>query len=140
MNKRIVYQTPEGGIAVVIPAPECGMTIEEIAAKDVPQGTPYKIVNASDIPADRVFRGAWDMAGSRVTVNLDKAKVIAHNFRRAARDAEFAPHDDIIAKQIPGKTAAAETARQAIRDKYDRVQQEIDNAASVDTLKTVLGL
>lgn len=140
MDKRIVYQTVDGGVAVVIPAPDCGLTVEEIATKDVPAGTPFKIVNAAGLPQDRSFRGAWTLQGSRVEHDLAKAKVIAHNFRRAARDAEFAPHDDIIAKQIPGKTAAAETARQAIRDKYDRVQQEIDNAASVDTLKTVLGL
>ena len=140
MDKRIVYQTADGSVAVVSPAPDCGLTIEEIAAKDVPSGTPFKIVNAASLPKDRSFRGAWTLQGSRVEHDLAKAKVIAHNFRRAARDAEFAPHDDIIAKQIPGKTAAAETARQAIRDKYDRVQQEIDNAASVDTLKTVLGL
>lgn len=140
MDKRIVYQTVDGGVAVVIPAPDCGLTVEEIATKDVPAGTPFKIVNAAGLPQDRSFRGAWTLQGSRVEHDLTKAKVIAHNFRRAARDAEFAPHDDVIAKQIPGKTAAAEAARQAIRDKYDRVQQEIDNAASVDTLKTVLGL
>lgn len=59
MNKRIIYPTDEGGVAVIIPAPECGLTIEEIAAKDVPQGKPYKIVDAADIPTDRLFRGAW---------------------------------------------------------------------------------
>ena len=60
MNQRIIYPTDEGGVAVVIPAPECGLTIEEIAAKDVPQGKPYKIVDAADIPTDRTFRGAWE--------------------------------------------------------------------------------
>ena len=60
MNRRIVYQTPEGGIAVIIPAPECGLTIEEIAAKDVPAGKTFKIVDVSDIPVDRTFRNAWE--------------------------------------------------------------------------------
>lgn len=59
-NKRIIYPTPEGGVAVIIPAPECGLTIEEIAAKDVPAGKPFKIVAASDIPEDRTFRNAWE--------------------------------------------------------------------------------
>ena len=59
MNQRIIYQTDEGGVAVIIPAPECGLTIEEIAAKDVPEGKPFKIVDVSDIPSDRTFRGAW---------------------------------------------------------------------------------
>ena len=60
MNQRIIYQTDEGGVAVIIPAPECGLTIEQIAAKDVPAGKPYKIVNVSDIPSDRTFRNAWE--------------------------------------------------------------------------------
>lgn len=60
MNQRIIYPTDEGGVAVIIPAPECGLTIEEIATKDVPAGKPYKIVNVGDIPTDRTFRGAWE--------------------------------------------------------------------------------
>lgn len=62
MNQRIIYPNDEGGVSVIIPAPECGLTIEEIAAKDVPAGKPYKIVDVSDIPSDRTFRGAWEYA------------------------------------------------------------------------------
>lgn len=60
MDKRIIYPTDEGGVAVIIPAPECGLTIEEIAAKDVPAGKPYKIVSVDDVPSDRTFRNAWE--------------------------------------------------------------------------------
>ena len=59
---RIIYPTDDGGVAVIIPAAECGLTIEEIAAKDVPAGKPYKIVDVSDIPEDRTFRAAWEYA------------------------------------------------------------------------------
>ena len=59
MDKRIIYPTDDSGVAIIIPA-ECGLTIEEIAAKDVPADKPYKIVNASDIPTDRTFRNAWE--------------------------------------------------------------------------------
>ena len=59
MNSRIIYPTNEGGVAVIVPA-DCGLTIEEIAAKDVPAGKPYKIVDVSDIPSDRTFRNAWE--------------------------------------------------------------------------------
>lgn len=62
MTQRIIYQTDEGGVAVIIPALECGLTIEEIAAKDVPANKPYAIVNTSDIPEDRTFRNAWEYA------------------------------------------------------------------------------
>jgi hypothetical protein len=59
-NPRIIYPTPEGGVAIIIPAPDCGLTIEEIAAKDVPAGVPFRIVEAADIPTDRTFRNAWE--------------------------------------------------------------------------------
>jgi len=59
-NPRIIYPTPEGGVAIIIPAHDCGLTIEEIAAKDVPAGVEFRIVEASDIPEDRTFRNAWE--------------------------------------------------------------------------------
>ena len=59
-NLRVIYPSDNGGVVVLIPASECGLTIEEIAAKDVPQGTPYKIVDVADIPSDRTFRNAWE--------------------------------------------------------------------------------
>ena len=59
MDKRIIYSTDEGGVAIVVPAPECKLTIEELAAKDVPAGKPYKIVDVADIPTDRHWRNAW---------------------------------------------------------------------------------
>ena len=61
MNSRIIYPTDEG-VAIIVPAPECGLTIEEIAAKDVPAGKSYEIVDVADIPSDRTFRGAWTWA------------------------------------------------------------------------------
>jgi hypothetical protein len=61
MNQRIIYPTDDGGVAIIIPA-DCGLTIEEIAAKDVPEGKPFKIVDVADIPTDRTFRDAWEYA------------------------------------------------------------------------------
>jgi hypothetical protein len=59
-NKRILYQTEEGGVAVIVPTDNCGLTVEEIAQKDVPSGRPYKIVDVSEVPSDRTFRNAWE--------------------------------------------------------------------------------
>ena len=58
----VIYPNDDGGVSILIPAPEAleTMTIEEIAAKDVPAGKPYKIVDVSDIPSDRTFRNAWE--------------------------------------------------------------------------------
>lgn len=60
MEKRIIYPTDEGGVAVIVPASDCGLTIEQIAAKDVPAGQPFKIVDVMEIPSDRMFRAAWE--------------------------------------------------------------------------------
>ena len=60
MNQRIIYPTAENGVAIIIPASECGLTIDEIAIKDVPAGKPFKIVDVSEIPSDRTFRAAWE--------------------------------------------------------------------------------
>ena len=58
--KRILYPTDDGGVAVIVPAPECSLTVAEIAAKDVPAGKPYKIIDTSEVPSDRTFRAAWE--------------------------------------------------------------------------------
>ena len=62
MNQRIIYPTDDGGVAIIVPAPECGLTIEEIAAKDVPAGKDFKIIDVEDVPTDRTFRNAWEYA------------------------------------------------------------------------------
>ena len=75
MNQRVIYPTDDGGVAVVVPAPNSGLAIQEIAAKDVPpvvvmqdgvvvSSTPrqFQIVDVSEVPSDRTFRGAWSWA------------------------------------------------------------------------------
>ena len=74
-----------------------------------------------------------------IVINIDKAKGIAHDIRRAKRAEEFAPHDEVIMKQIPGNDAVeAEAARQAIRDKYAQIQTDIDSAPGVNEIKFVI--
>jgi len=62
---RIIYKTDEGGVAVIIPTGE--LSLEETAAKDVPSGRPYKIVDVSEIPSDRTFRNAWEIDEAELT-------------------------------------------------------------------------
>ena len=61
--QRIIYKTEDGGVAIVVPAPEYleTHTIEDLL-KDVPEGAEFKIVDVSDIPSDRTFRDAWEYA------------------------------------------------------------------------------
>jgi predicted nucleic acid-binding Zn-ribbon protein len=71
-----------------------------------------------------------------ISIDMTKAKDIAHDKRRAARSAEFAPLD--IKATIPSEAAAAEAARQAIREKYATLQAQMDAAQTADELKALL--
>jgi ERCC4-type nuclease len=74
-----------------------------------------------------------------ITINITKAKVIAHDKRREARAEEFKPYDEVIMKQIPGvDSTAAEAARAAIRTKYSTMQSAIDEASTVDAIKSAM--
>ena len=73
-----------------------------------------------------------------ITINVTKAKVIAHDIRRELRTEEFKPYDDAISKQIPGQMEDAETARAAIRAKYATMQTAIDAATTVDAIKAAM--
>ena len=74
-----------------------------------------------------------------ITINMEKAKIIAHERRRVARQDEFAPYDKIISAQIPGNSAEdAESARAAIRAKYATMQMAIDAAKTPEEIKAAL--
>jgi hypothetical protein len=73
-----------------------------------------------------------------ISINLDKAKAVAHDARRAARAAEFAPLD--LKATIPFEAAWAEEERQAVREKYAVMQTAIDAAADVDAIKAAMPL
>jgi hypothetical protein len=134
---QIIFQNESGGVSVIIPTGE--LPIEEVAAKDVPEGVAYEIVEDNAIPSDRFFRNAWVANGAAVDVDLDKAKDIGHDIRRTQREAEFAPFDAIIMKQIPGNSATeAEAARQEIRFKYALIQDAINVAETPDEIKSAL--
>lgn len=66
MDKRIIYKNTDGTIAIIIPT-DCGLTIEQIAKKDVPTGYKYKIVDVSEISSDRTFRDAWTIDDAELT-------------------------------------------------------------------------
>jgi hypothetical protein len=74
-----------------------------------------------------------------IKINIEKAKIIAHDKRRSSRSAEFAPHDEVISKQIPGAASSqAESARQIIREKYAVVQNQIDSAEDISDLSKIV--
>jgi hypothetical protein len=58
-DKRIIYTDDNGNVCVVVPSDNCGLTVEQIQAKDVPSGKDSYIVDKSVVPSDRSFRNAW---------------------------------------------------------------------------------
>ena len=59
MKIAIFQRADSDTISVLVPASNCGLTLEEICAKDVPTGIKYKIIDDVDLPEDREFRNAW---------------------------------------------------------------------------------
>tara|TARA_R100001244_G_scaffold12078_2_gene14150 strand:- start:2639 stop:3058 length:420 start_codon:yes stop_codon:yes gene_type:complete len=132
---KIIYTNSEGNLCVVHPAK--GKDINAIFAKVIPEGvTDAKIVESSAIPTDKTFRNAWVKSNQAIETDFPKAKEIAHDCRRCKRSELFAPLD--IEVSIPSKATAAESARQAIRETYDDIQEDIDAATTESGLKSVL--
>ncbi len=67
MDKRIIYKKDDGSVSIIVPITDSGLTVEQIAQKDVPTGRPYKIVNTSEISSDRTFRDAWTIDDAELT-------------------------------------------------------------------------
>jgi hypothetical protein len=142
--KKIIFTCPDGGVLVVHPLRNTiGETlttdaeIEQRAWDKLPADAINPMfVDESAIPTDRTFRNAWEHGGDSVTQNIIKVKVIAHDKRREARSAEFAPLD--IKATIPSEATAAEIARQAVRDKYAAMQTAIDAATTTDQIKAAM--
>ena len=58
-DSRFIYTRDDGGITIVSPADNCGLTLEQIRDKDCPKDRTVYTVNKSAIPTDRSFRNAW---------------------------------------------------------------------------------
>ena len=69
MNKRIIYETDNGGVAVMTPNLDIGLSIDEIAKKDVPEGKAYFTIDPKDIPTDLTYRNAWKLVGKKIVVD-----------------------------------------------------------------------
>mgnify|MGYP003651429118 FL=1 len=132
MNSRIIYTTDEGTVAILIPTDECGLSIEEIAAKDVPEGKEYKIVDVSELSSDRTFRNAW-VLDNEITVDIPKAKVITKNKLREQRKPLLEAQDILFmqAQESGSDTSDIVTEKQRLRD----ITNQVDSMTTVDELK-----
>ena len=61
----ILFPNDNGGVSVIVPAPEFADQIEAVAQKDVPTGKPWRIVDDSILPSrDSRDRWLWTADGS----------------------------------------------------------------------------
>lgn len=129
-NQRIVYENLDTGIVVLIPAPQAlqSMTIEEIAAKDVPEGVEYKIIDADKIPEDRYFRDAWKLNEKSVSVDLQKARKVKMANIRALRDKKL---KELDIETMKGNDVQPQ--KQVLRDLPDTL--DLTQITSVEALK-----
>jgi hypothetical protein len=112
MSQVVIFRQSNNRVAILTPVLNTGLTIEEIAAKDVPSGCEYQIVNTSDIPTDSTFFDAWEYS-MPISVNVHEAHESQKNKWRQVRepilkrlDVEFMralelgqPTDEIVSKK-----------------------------------------
>lgn len=133
-NQRIIYTTPDGGVAVVIPTGE--LPIDVVLARDIPANTTGLIVDAATIPSDRSFRNAWKRNGRNIEHDMSKAREIHRNRIREARAPKLAELDVAFQRELENprpNTAAISAQKQALRDAT--AAPSIDAAQTVDDLK-----
>lgn len=130
MEKRIIYENSEGGVSVVVPSPNAlkQMTIEEIAAKDVPEGLNYKIIDADKIPTDRYFRDAWKANEKSVTVDINKARKVKMDRIRALRNEKLKELDIETMKGVD-----VQPQKQVLRDLPDTL--DLTQITDIEALK-----
>lgn len=131
--KRIIFKNNDGGLSVIVPAPNCNLSIEEIAAKDVPPNTDYKIVDVSEIPTDREFRSAWEQLDEKIEINFDKAKEITKKRLREERKPLLAQQDVEFLKAI--ETDADKTEIISEKKRLRDITKLVDGVACLQELK-----
>lgn len=135
---KIVYKTAEGYLAILTPSEEIleNEDYEELIRKDIPQDVTSYTVEDEDLPINIMFRDAWELTDGKVTINLDKSKELAHQQRRQKRALELKQYD--LETTVPSLAEQAEQQRQIIREKYNVIQTEIDEAEDIETLEKIV--
>lgn len=140
---RIIFQNADGGCSVVVPAPNSGLSLEQVISQAVPGGAAYKVVPVEAVPSDRTYRKAWvaDVAAGVVSHDMVKAREIHKNFMRAARTPLLAPLDTAYMKADEKGAAGATEKRTIVAQKQTlrdvTTLPEISTAATVEDLKQV---
>lgn len=163
MTRRIIYQTQDGGIAIIIPSGE--LPLEEVARKDVPAGVPFKIIDTVEVPDDRTFRSAWeaDMTSPHgvgigqqawfiekyeseiEAINAEEAPAAPETLEAAPKDQAGFP-EDFTPEQIDAAYDELVAQVAALNEQYtaahveDVAQWEASKAARIAQLKKMIAV
>lgn len=145
---RVLFDNGEGGVGYLFPYR--GFTgaylVEQIrnsgSGNDFIGNKEVRIIPYFQMP-DTFFLYAAELVDfnthkSHVRINMDRAKVRAHKWRRRERSREMQPFDYKISCQIPGEVADAEMERVRLREKYRIIQERIDACTKPSELKPIM--
>lgn len=129
---KIAYDRPDGGVSIVTRLNgDLSLTGRDIP----PDATNVRLIDPSDIPADRTFRNAWTTIGGNVEHDMEKCREITKERLRAERAPKLAALDvEYIRATEEGKpTAAIVAQKQVLRD----ITNLADDAADLEALKAL---
>lgn len=137
--KKVIWTNPDGSVSIFTQAPKSGLTLEQAISRAVPQGVAYQIIDESEIPKDRTFRGAWKERISGVEVDMPKAREIKMAQIRKKRDSDLATLDVETMRYLknPTKLNDVEAKKQELRDMPQQLQPMIDAALTPEELNQI---
>ena len=134
-DKNIVY-TQNDFLVVMSLSDKCPLTVEEIQAKDVPDGVTSYIVDHSSLPTDTDFQNAWVYKDGKVEVDLTKAKEVHREYIRRERKEKLAALDIEFQRALEtGDTSAVVAKKQVLRDAT--ADSAIESATSLAELRAL---
>lgn len=128
----IIYSQDNGQVAVCYPTGE--LPIQELLARDCPKGA--VIADSDSLPNEHdCFFDAWELNGTTVTVNLNKAKELTKKRLRQERAPLLVAQDVLYmrATEANQDTTAIVAEKQRLRD----ITQLADQATTLDELKQI---
>lgn len=136
---RIIFTDESGGVRIMSQSTSWKGTMQELAAKHVPRGTTYQILDDTDIPADRTYRNAWREGKKAINVDMPAARGIFLDNVRILRNAKLVELDTEVIKAVEKgeSTTALATEKQRLRDLPDTLSKELEKCETVEDFKAV---
>lgn len=135
---RIIYEDDDGGVVILEPSAWAlanGWKLEQILAKDIPEGKSFETIENSEISSDRTYRDAWKKNGAKIEINMAKARQIHMDRIREVRNKELDKSDKALVREMEsgGNLTNLRVARQKLRDIPQTM--DLESAQTTDELK-----